>query len=104
MVNSGYYNLFTLPDHRVIYSRREDLWEAELFEPLLYWINSRLQLTDWLGLYQLCEADGEVSAKWAAPIPKPDPLAITSIPVWTDRNLAEPKQISDTDNGHYHGI
>lgn len=87
---NGYYNRFTWPDDRKLYSSREALWEAELFEPLWNWLNNKLLLVKWLGLYQRCESDGEVVKTWAAPLLEPDPGAIASLLVWLDRSAAKP--------------
>lgn len=80
----GYYHRFTLPDDRQIYSSRETLWAAEMFEPLMNWLNNRFFSVKWLVLYQRCEQDGEVVKTWAAPLAEPDPKAIASILIWQD--------------------
>lgn len=86
---NGYYDRFTLPDDRKMYNSREALWEAEMFEPLMNWINNKLLSTKWLGLYQRCEQDGEVVKTWAAPLPEPDPKAIASLQIWLDQSLVK---------------
>jgi hypothetical protein len=93
---NGYYDRFTLSDDRKLYSSREALWEAEMFEPLMNWINNRLLPIKRLDLYQRCESDGEVVKTWATPLLEaepllePDPEAIASLLVWLDQSAAKP--------------
>jgi hypothetical protein len=47
----GYYCALYMPEHRVYYPNRQDLWQAEMFEPFLDWLNTQLIPAQWLGLY-----------------------------------------------------
>lgn len=80
---NGYFDIFTMPDYREIYPTRERLWYAELFEPMMNWINNQLLPAKWVGLYK-CKGGW-----WAEMIEAPDPAAKTSFPIWLDQNSAQ---------------
>ena len=48
----GYYDKLTLPEYRKVYSNKEAFWFAELFEPILNWVNNRLAKSKWIALYR----------------------------------------------------
>jgi hypothetical protein len=72
----GYYCAFCIPEYRTYYASREALWQAELFEPFLDWLNNKLFPATWLGLNRT------KGATWAELLRKPDPEAHVLLPVW----------------------
>lgn len=49
---NGYCDELTLPEYRVYYANKEAFWCAELFEPMLDWINTKLAKAQWIVLYR----------------------------------------------------
>lgn len=86
LTDKGYFDRCTLPDYRIAYPTRESLWQAEMFEPLMNWINNKLLSAKWLGLYKLDESDGKLGATWAELLTEPDPETFVLLPVWLDQN------------------
>ncbi len=82
LVDNSYFDKCTLPDYRIDYSTREALWQAEMFEPLMNWINDKLLSAKWLGLYKQDEPDGKLGATWAELLTEPDPETFVLLPVW----------------------
>jgi hypothetical protein len=73
----GYYCALCIPEYRTYYACREALWQAELFEPFLDWLNNKLFPAIWLGLYQ-----GKGGGTWAELLNETDPEALVLLPVW----------------------
>jgi len=84
LTENGYFDKMTLPDYRVLYDSRAALWQAEMFEPLMDWINNKLLTSKWLGLYQRCDLDGRLEATWSELLTEPDLKAFVLLPVWLD--------------------
>lgn len=80
LTNQGYYDTFTQPGYCIFYNRRELLWQAEMFDPFMNWLNNKLMSAKWLGLY-----GAKGSCIWAELIAEPDPEALVSLPVWLDK-------------------
>jgi hypothetical protein len=72
----GYFCALCQPEHRIYYANREALWQAELFDPFLVWLNTKLIPAIWLGLYR------NKGATWAELLRKPDPEAHVLLPLW----------------------
>jgi hypothetical protein len=73
----GYYCDFCMPEYRTYYASREALWQAELFEPFLDWLNNKLFPATWLGLYRV-----KGGGIWAELLHEPDPKTHVLLPVW----------------------
>ncbi len=48
----GYMNASLLPEYHGNYPTLEAFWVAELFEPMLHWINDKLTQAKWIALYR----------------------------------------------------
>lgn len=46
-----YYCELCLPEYRVFYSSKQELWEKHSFEPLLEWINENFLKSQWVCLF-----------------------------------------------------
>jgi hypothetical protein len=71
-----YYCALYEPEYRTFYANRKALWQAELFDPFLNWLNNKLFLAKWLGLYRV------KGGTWAELLDEPDPKASVVLPVW----------------------
>lgn len=76
---NGYCCALCQPEFRTYYANREALWQAELFDPFLDWLNNKLYPAIWLGLYR--GKDGSTWT-WAELMDMPDPEANVLLPVW----------------------
>ncbi len=57
----GYLDQMVLPEYRELYATEDELWQAELFEPFLHWVNEDLAPACRLGLWRTEEG----GATWA---------------------------------------
>jgi hypothetical protein len=87
LTDKGYLDRYTLPDYRIAYPTREALWQAEMFEPLMTWINNKLVPAKWLGLYQICDPNGKLGGTWAELLAERDPKTFVQLPVWLNSSV-----------------
>jgi hypothetical protein len=59
--NSGWINTAMRPEFQVVHRTREALWRADVFEPLLTWINEDLAHATHLAMWEI--ADGVTTAR-----------------------------------------
>ena len=73
----GYYCELCKPEARTLFHSRKALWQDQVFDPFLQWLNESLLPSRFLGLYTVGRA-----STYAKLLIEPDPEAYRVLPVW----------------------